>query len=262
MTPEPVVLPPGAAPIHVLISRVMGDLAPIGKDRQNKEQGYSFRSIDSMYDALNRACAKHGVFTVPRLLDVEVSERDRGANKAPMQVVRTTVEYRFYGPAGDHVEAVTVGQGMDVGDKATNKALTAAHKWALTQVFMPPFTGLDDGDAHSPELPAHVPAEKSRLDVLVERVDALSAEQRAVFDEWKRGHKFKWPWSEPACVAIETQVNKIVGGGGDAPFDDGRAQGSLAASPGPSGEEVGSPDTASTGLPDGPTPNLLDSETF
>jgi hypothetical protein len=217
--------------IYEAIGAVMRDLAPIGKDGRNKEQGYSFRSIDQMYDVIGRACAKHGVFTVPELEELVMDERPT-RNGGSQQVARATVTFKFFGPAGDFVVATTVGQGMDSGDKATNKALTAAHKWALTQVFMPPFTGMDDGDQHTPELApapkAPRPASKKRLDALTARVKALDETSAQAFTEWKNAHRFKWPYTPAMCDAIEQHLTEMeaaenaVGGSEDLAEAEGR----------------------------------------
>jgi hypothetical protein len=44
------------------------------------------------------------------------------------------------------------GEAIDAGDKATNKALTAAYKYAAFQVFCIPVAGHADPDLHSPSL--------------------------------------------------------------------------------------------------------------
>jgi len=45
------------------------------------------------------------------------------------------VKYTFYGLLGDSVVAIVEGEGTDSGDKATQKALTAAEKYCLFQAF-------------------------------------------------------------------------------------------------------------------------------
>ena len=49
------------------------------------------------------------------------------------------------------MDAVTIGEGMDSGDKATNKAMAIAFKYACFQVFCIPTEEMNDPDSESPE---------------------------------------------------------------------------------------------------------------
>ena len=48
----------------------------------------------------------------------------------------------------------TFGEAMDSGDKATNKAMSAAYKYAAFQAFAIPTEGDNDADAHTHEVAA------------------------------------------------------------------------------------------------------------
>ena len=65
------------------------------------------------------------------------------------------MEYDFYAEDGSKV---TVGpipaEGLDSGDKATNKALSAALKYALIQTFSIPTEDMAEADLDSPEIGA------------------------------------------------------------------------------------------------------------
>lgn len=120
--------------IHQAMAAVLKDLPAIGKNQRNQQQGYQFRGIDDVIDALNPLLAKHGVFFVPDVIErIESARQTR--NGGTMWVVNLHVRYRFYGPAGDSVEATAWGEGTDSGDKATQKAMTGAMKYVLFQVF-------------------------------------------------------------------------------------------------------------------------------
>jgi hypothetical protein len=68
-----------------------------------------------------------------------------------MKVALMTVRFRFMASDGSYVDVVTIGEGADSGDKASNKAMTAAQKYALTLTFTVPFEDQEDGDRTSPE---------------------------------------------------------------------------------------------------------------
>jgi hypothetical protein len=53
----------------------------------------------------------------------------------------------------------TFGEAMDSGDKATNKAMSAAYKYAAFQAFSIPTEGDNDADAHTPQVAAAMPAD-------------------------------------------------------------------------------------------------------
>ncbi len=61
------------------------------------------------------------------------------------------MKFRFCADDGSSIEAVTIGEGMDSGDKATNKAMAVAFKYACFQVFCIPTEEMKDPDADTPE---------------------------------------------------------------------------------------------------------------
>lgn len=145
-------LPDAAVPnVHECLARAMALVKPVGKEGKNREQGYAFKKIDDFMTAANVAMAEAGIHQVPRVLQRITDESHLTSNKAIMRWVDLEVEFTFYGPAGDSVTAVTWGEGRDAADKATNKALTAAQKYALMYVLMVPTSDIQDADRESPE---------------------------------------------------------------------------------------------------------------
>jgi hypothetical protein len=64
---------------------------------------------------------------------------------------RTQVKYTFHmihAPSGETRPVVVIGEAIDVGDKSSNKAMTAARKYALIMAFNIE-TGLDPDDTPS-----------------------------------------------------------------------------------------------------------------
>lgn len=113
----------------------MADVEPIAKDRQG--HGYKFRGIDDAYVALQAIMAKHGVFTAPEVLEERSEERTSKSGAATIYRI-LKIKYRFYAADGSCVETIVIGEAMDHGDKASNKAMSVAHKYALLQVFCIP----------------------------------------------------------------------------------------------------------------------------
>lgn len=120
--------------IYGLMAKILAELPSIGKTDENRQQGFSFRGIDAVLDNLNPLLAKHGVFFLPSVEEARYDARGLSNNRA-MWVTWVQVRYRFYAPDGSSVEGVVVGEGADLGDKATSKAMTMAEKTMLTQAF-------------------------------------------------------------------------------------------------------------------------------
>lgn len=124
----------------------------ISKDRRNQQQGYNFRGIDEVYNALSPMLAEHKLCILPRMISRTVSERQTAKGGV---LFYTTVEAEFdFVSAEDGSTHVvrTFGEAMDSGDKSTNKAMSAAYKYAAMQTFCIPTEGDNDADATTHEV--------------------------------------------------------------------------------------------------------------
>ncbi len=137
--------------IYSAICGVMEDVGVVGKGDYNRSQGFKYRGVESVMNALNPAMIKHKIFCTPEVLEQSREERTtvKGANLI-YSICR--MRYRFFATDGSFVDAVVVGEGMDSGDKATNKAMAVAFKYACFQTFCIPTENLmDDPDAETPD---------------------------------------------------------------------------------------------------------------
>lgn len=132
--------------IYQLMALVMRDVKDVGKNGFNAHHKYSFRGVDDFIGALAQPLRAHGVFMMTEIVDFQVSVR------GSMNAVHMRVAFHFHGPAGDKVTTTTLGEASDTADKASNKAMSAALKYALMQTFMIPVDAgsLDDGDRDHP----------------------------------------------------------------------------------------------------------------
>lgn len=137
--------------IYTRISEVMAAVEAIGKDRKNVQQGYSFRGIDDMYNALNEHLSKAKIFFTS---DVLTKEREERVTKNGGNVIYTvlTIKWTIYAEDGSNVSTITVGEAMDSGDKSANKAMSASYKYALMQVFCIPTNDEKDTEAQTHEV--------------------------------------------------------------------------------------------------------------
>jgi hypothetical protein len=155
---------------------VMGDVRAIEKNQQNTQQGFSFRGIDATMQAVGPALRSHQVMVIPTGQELK-TESYQTRSGTQMKNVTVTVQYRVYGPEGDHFEGVAYGEAADVGDKAVTKAQSVALRTFLLQALMVP-TGDPDPDAVSHERavqdanPALDEANEVRGDMLKDLTDA------------------------------------------------------------------------------------------
>ena len=140
-------VPAEQVPVQEAMRRVMEDVGVVGKNARMDSGGrgpsYAFRSHDDVVAAVQPALVRHGVVVTPRVVDQyrEMIERD---GRSAMFHVALLVEFTFTGPMGDSLQACTSGEALDTSDKASNKAMTAAHKYALTMALSIP----TEGDEH------------------------------------------------------------------------------------------------------------------
>lgn len=97
---------------------------------------YSFASEADLIAKLRPAMVEHGVSVhVHEYTDIERSVVTT-AKGASMNVCTLRAVVRFvHGPSGTFLDVQALGEGADSGDKAANKAMTCAYKYALRQTF-------------------------------------------------------------------------------------------------------------------------------
>lgn len=170
----------GVKSIYEALNAVMKQVGAVRKlDRNTQGGGYNFRGIDAVTNAVYPAFCDHGVFCTPNVLEYNYGTVVVGNRRTEMGHARLTVEFTFYGPAGDSVKAVACGEAFDSGDKATAKAHSVALRTALLQTLMLP-TDETDPDSHTYERgPAKSP-EQEALGVLQELCETHGLDTRAV----------------------------------------------------------------------------------
>lgn len=151
-----------AAPrVYAAIAAVQGELAKVGisKDGVNEQQKYKFRGIDQVYSTMAPMLARHGLCILPRMVERETHERVsvkewQGTKKETVLIyVTVRAEFDFVSVEdGSKHTICTYGEAMDSGDKATNKAMSAAYKYAAFMAFAIPVEGDPDADLETHEV--------------------------------------------------------------------------------------------------------------
>lgn len=172
--------------IYKAILNTMSDLVKVGisKDRRNAQQGYNFRGIDDMYNVVSPILVKNKIVILPEVIEWKQTER---TTKSGNGLIYTAIKVSYHlvctEDNSEHI-ITTYGEAMDSADKSTNKAMSAAYKYAFIQVFCIPTKG-EDNDADSttaeeslPQLPKEFYHEADQAKSLIEL--------QAVCVEWKK----------------------------------------------------------------------------
>ena len=129
---------PGAAKsLPEAMARVMEQVGYVQKTGTiNIGGSYKFAGEASFIAAVRPELVKQQIVVAP--VDMQPLFMDVFAGKSgPQNRVVLRVTWRFtHAPTGQTLDVVTCGEGIDSGDKATNKAMTGAMKYALRQAFV------------------------------------------------------------------------------------------------------------------------------
>lgn len=194
--------------VYKAIAAVQGELAKVGiaKANRNSQQGYNFRGIDDVYAALSPLLAKHGLCVIPRVVERTMLEKATSKGN-PLFYVTVHAEFDFVSSEdGSKHTAATYGEAMDSGDKATNKAMSAAYKYAAFMTFAIPTEGDNDADATTHDVAATISQEQfTELQSLMDR-SATTAEKIC------EGYKIDAVALLPAksFPALKTRLTKIA----------------------------------------------------
>lgn len=174
--------------IYEAICGVMADIGAVGKNKKNQQQGFMFRGIDDVMNALAPALVKNKVFIVPEITGEEREERQTQKGGV-LFYVRLHITYRFFTTDGSYIEAKVIGEAMDSGDKATNKAMSIAYKYAAFQVFNIPTEEMKDPDAEvhdvAPQQPEVYYVDAVKVKVLKEKMDKKGVTEHQIFKRYK-----------------------------------------------------------------------------
>ena len=131
---------------------ITAEIGSIAKSKKNQQQGYSFRGVDDLMNSLHPLFAKYGVLMVPEVLESTREERVTAKGSALISAI-LKVKYHLTAMDGSEVCATVIGEGMDTADKASNKALAVAYKYACFQIFCIPTeeVAAADPDYYTPD---------------------------------------------------------------------------------------------------------------
>jgi len=198
--------------IYAAIPAIMAEVKEIPKSRRNTQQNYAFRGIDDAYAAFQPLFARHGVFIVPNVMDCKREERTAKSGGTLIWTV-LTIRHTFYASDGSSIDATTVGEAMDSGDKGSNKAESAALKYALLEVFCVPTEADNDTENQSPEVAPRQQAARHEVAAKMSKEDAQIAWDSILMAFDNHGIKAAEAMAIMKVVFVKAKVPNIVAGG-------------------------------------------------
>jgi len=108
------------------ILEIMKDCKKIEKDGTNAFHKYKYSSEAHVVAVIRASMIKHGVIIIPSVENYLVED------------TMTTIQFKYrwiHVDSGEELETMTVGQGIDKGDKGAYKAITGANKYMLMKTL-------------------------------------------------------------------------------------------------------------------------------
>ena len=200
-------------------------LVGIGKDRKNQAQGFNFRGIDDILNVMSGILSDAGLVIIPSVEKAEIHEFSK--NNKPWIRAKLLMQYRLCSADdASFCVASAEGEAIDMADKATNKAMSAAYKYMAIQTFSIPLVGRDDpdydpltsNDQSSPEMsPAPKTASKADakpnavIDKFVEKfTDCKAVDGLATGIEKLSEKKIKFAEAKPAWEAAAKKLSSFI----------------------------------------------------
>lgn len=142
--------PAGIYPAMVEVARAVGSIA---KAKRNQQQNFNFRGIDDVYNHVHDILTKNDIFIQTRVREYEVGLIERAGGKPPEVHAHAIFTFVFTHADGSSVSVEMPGESRDYADKASNKAISFAAKYAFISAFTIPTEDQDDGDRDQPAPP-------------------------------------------------------------------------------------------------------------
>lgn len=139
--------------LYQKLAKITGEIGVIAKDGNNQQQKYKYIEYETIAGKFRELFSKYGVVLIPSMVDQERSAitTSRGSSG-----VSTVCHFEFTVVNADKPDDRFVvkwqGEAADYGDKATNKAATAAVKYYLMRQFNISSKGDEDPDSQTPEV--------------------------------------------------------------------------------------------------------------
>ncbi|MFG2780771.1 ERF family protein [Streptomyces prunicolor] len=136
---EPGTDDPEMVPVHIAWLRVRREIRAIGKGELYNQSGtrFNFRGVDTVVNTFGPVTLKHGVHIFPVKTTAEYGDKTAKSG-SKMRECSVTVTWEIMGPRGDTLTLQTMGEALDLADKATTKAQSVALRTLLLSSGLTP----------------------------------------------------------------------------------------------------------------------------
>ncbi len=155
------------------ICAVRAEVGAVRKSDKNAQQGFNFRGVDAVVNALAPLLSKHGLVVYPKDVDTHSEQVTYGSKGSSAFRITSWVKY-VVTDGESEITGMVCSESMDSGDKGTAKAMSVAYRTFLLQTFTLP-TDEPDPDHSIYENPR--PPVRSDLSRLVERLEAFTPDR-------------------------------------------------------------------------------------
>jgi len=176
--------------IYQSITKAMSEIEPIAKAQKNTMQGFMFRGIDAIMNELQPVFIRNKIFIVPEVIDMKREDKVTAKGGSLVYAV-LTIKFNFIAEDGSSVSAIVIGEAMDSGDKASNKALSVGFKYACLQVFCIPTEDTKDPDFESHE-PVHIQTKHTPSKTMQEIAELVKAVDENNIPLYNEAEKAGW----------------------------------------------------------------------
>lgn len=130
---------PEMVPVRIAWLRVRRDIRAIGKGELYNQSGtrFNFRGVDTVVNVFGPVTLKHGVHILPIKTEAVYSDKTAKSG-SKMRECSVTVTWEIMGPQGDTLTLQTMGEALDLADKATTKAQSVALRTLLLSSGLTP----------------------------------------------------------------------------------------------------------------------------
>ena len=118
------------------VRAVMSEVSFIQKEKV-QSLNYKVASQEAFVHALRPAMMKHGLVLLPAKMDISHHEQYPSRSGGTTNLIRIVAGWKLiHTKTGESYEFNTLGEAADSSDKASNKAMTAANKYAVRLAFL------------------------------------------------------------------------------------------------------------------------------
>jgi len=197
--------------IYEKMVAIMQSITAIEKDKKNLQQGFNFRGIDDVINELHSIFAINQVFITTEILEHSTVEKTTKSGGV-MNHVLAKCKFTLWTIDGSSIDMIVIGEAMDSGDKATNKAMSIGLKYALLQAFLIPTKEDKDPDAVTPEplqpKPEPKPEKKPETNDLP-WLNKFVGKTEEISQEWENVCKFIREGGNIDKVKTKFKVSKV-----------------------------------------------------